>query len=273
MLQEQRTLYVSDLDGTLLRSNERTSDYTNSVINRLTAQGMLFSYATARSFVTARKVTAGLTAHIPLIVYNGAFVIDNVTEKHLLENYFDDAADALLDDLFAHEIFPIVYSFIDGKEKFSFVPALCTRGMQCFLDSRRGDIRTNALENAQALHAGDKFYFTCIDTPEKLRPLYETYRDKYHCVYQRDIYSGEQWLEIMSLAATKANAIRQLQKLLQCDRLVVFGDGKNDIDMFQLADEAYAVQNAHDALKQYASAVIPPNDEDGVAQWLEQHVL
>ena len=32
-----RTLYVSDLDGTLLRSNERTSAYTNSVINRLTA--------------------------------------------------------------------------------------------------------------------------------------------------------------------------------------------------------------------------------------------
>ena len=50
-----RTLYVSDLDGTLLRSDERTSDYTNSVINRLTRHGMLFSYATARSCHTARK--------------------------------------------------------------------------------------------------------------------------------------------------------------------------------------------------------------------------
>ena len=48
-----KTLYVSDLDGTLLRSDERTSDYTNQVINRLTEQGMLFSYATARSLVTA----------------------------------------------------------------------------------------------------------------------------------------------------------------------------------------------------------------------------
>ena len=42
-----KTLYVSDLDGTLLRSNETTSDYTNEVINRLTVQGMIFSYATA----------------------------------------------------------------------------------------------------------------------------------------------------------------------------------------------------------------------------------
>ncbi|MDO5156865.1 MAG: HAD hydrolase family protein [Eubacteriales bacterium] len=57
-----KTLYVSDLDGTLLRSNEVTSDYTNDVINRLTSDGMLFSYATARSLVTAKKVTKGIVA-------------------------------------------------------------------------------------------------------------------------------------------------------------------------------------------------------------------
>ena len=51
-----KTLYISDLDGTLLRSSETTSDYTNKTINRLTEQGMIFSYATARSFVTAKKV-------------------------------------------------------------------------------------------------------------------------------------------------------------------------------------------------------------------------
>ena len=31
-----KTLYVSDLDGTLLHSDERTSEYTNTVINALT---------------------------------------------------------------------------------------------------------------------------------------------------------------------------------------------------------------------------------------------
>ena len=72
-------LYVSDLDGTLLRSNERTSEYTNNVINNLTQKGLLFSYATARSLITAKKVTIGISAEIPLIVYNGAFVINNVT--------------------------------------------------------------------------------------------------------------------------------------------------------------------------------------------------
>ena len=51
-----KTLYVSDLDGTLLRSDEKTSDYTNSVIHRMTANGMLFSYAIARSIITAKKM-------------------------------------------------------------------------------------------------------------------------------------------------------------------------------------------------------------------------
>lgn len=36
------TLYVPDLDGTLLRSDEKISQYTNSVINSLTKKGMLF---------------------------------------------------------------------------------------------------------------------------------------------------------------------------------------------------------------------------------------
>lgn len=80
-----RTLYVSDLDGTLLQSNERTSDYTNRTINRLVKKGMLFSYATARSYQTSHKVTQGLEAKIPLIVYNGAMIVNNIDGAFLVK--------------------------------------------------------------------------------------------------------------------------------------------------------------------------------------------
>lgn len=52
---------------------------------------------------------------------------------------------------------------------------------------------------------------------------------------------------------------------------MVFGDGKNDIDMFELADESYAVSNAVPELKEAATGVIASNDEDGVARWLLEH--
>ncbi len=265
--------YVSDLDGTLLRSNEKTSEYTNNVINSLTEKGMIFSYATARSLITAKKATSGINAKIPLIVYNGAFVIDNLTEDILIANYFDDRVDFVLDDLFANKVYPIVYAYINGKERFSFIPELCSDGANKFLDSRKGDIRTNAVRIINDLKSGSIFYITCIDEPQKLEPLYEKYKDSYHCVYQTDIYTNEQWLEIMPLNTSKAKAIKQLQSLLKCEKLVVFGDGKNDMDMFELADESYAVQNAHEDLKRIATSIICSNDEDGVAKWLDENFV
>ena len=75
----------------------------------------------------------GIHAKIPLIVCNGAFVVDNVTEKILIANYFDDSVYSVLDDLFHHGVYPIVYAYIDDKEKFSFIPDFCTSGMNMFL--------------------------------------------------------------------------------------------------------------------------------------------
>jgi len=263
-----KTLYVSDLDGTLLRSDETTSDFTNKTINELVSRGMLFSYATARSYVTSRRVTKGIDAKIPLIVYNGAFVIDNASGKLLLSNFFGDNVKSLLDDLVENNIYPIVYSFFDGIERFSYVYDKCTKGMKDFIITRKGDQRDNPVNAVSDLYCGDIFYITCIDDEYQLAPFYEKYRNQYHCVFQRDIYSNEQWLEFMPQAASKSNAINQLKDHLRCDRIVVFGDGKNDIDMFSLADECYAVENAVDELKSIATAVIPQNNDDGVAKWL-----
>ena len=265
------TLFVSDLDGTLLHSDARISEYTNRVINDFTAKGMLFSYATARSLITAKKVTKGLNAKIPLILYNGAFIIDNATGEILKANYFERSAiKELLDRLFENQIYPIVYSYLGGEEKFSYVPSLSTSGMKKFTDSRAGDVRERAVPSAENLREGDVFYVTCIDEPEKLWPIYERYKDAFHCVYQKDVYTGDQWLEIMPREASKANAILQLKETFSCDKVIAFGDGKNDVDMFEIADESYAVSNAHEALKAKATGIIGSNNEDGVAKWLEK---
>lgn len=269
-----KTLYVTDLDGTLLRSNQRTSEYTNRIINALVQDGMLFSYATARSYNTAHKVTAGLDAAFPLIVYNGAFIKDNVTGEMLLKNFFDrEAAVDMIRSLMAGGISPIVYAFVNGEEKFSYIGREINPATKEFVISRQGDPRDRSVDSLSELLEGDIFYITCIDEPERLKPYYDTYKEQYHAVYQQDIYSGEQWLEIMPKEATKANAIRQLAHILDCDSIVVFGDGINDLEMFEIADEAYAVENAVPELKEKATAVIESNDNDGVAKWLKEQVV
>ena len=100
-----RTLYLSDLDGTLLRSDQTISAFTARTINELVKQGMFFSYATARSYITASRVTAGMNAHIPLVLYNGAFILDSTTQKVLFSNIFQQSqAQELLDCLRSREI-------------------------------------------------------------------------------------------------------------------------------------------------------------------------
>ena len=268
-----KTLYVSDLDGTLIRSDERTSEYTNQVINRLVENGVMFSYATARSFHTSHKVTAGLNARIPLITYNGCMVVDNVDGSFLLKNFFEPGIQDVMQDLFAHDVYPIAYGFVEGIERFSFLPAKSPQAVLDFNQTRLGDKRCRMVDTEEELMTGELFYLTCIDKAEKLLPLYEKYKEQFHCVYQLDLYSGEPWLEILPKAASKASAIRQLKDKLGYEKLVVFGDGKNDVEMFELADEAYAVANAVPELKAKATAVIGGNNEDGVAKWLLENAV
>lgn len=261
-----KILYVSDLDGTLLRNDQTLSNFTLTTINSLTSQGMLFSYATARSYATASIVTKGLRENIPVIVYNGTFILENGTKKQLLSNAFAKTdAVRILYELSEGGIFPIVYAFIDGEEKFSYIKHSTTDG---FINTRHGDGRDRTVNTVSELEVGDIFHFTCIDSPQKLLPLYEKLKDEFPCVYYREMYSGEWWLEIQPKAATKASAVLELKKLLGCDKIICFGDGKNDLSMFEVADECYAVENADEKLKNAATAVIGKNENDGVAKWL-----
>ncbi len=265
------TLYLSDLDGTLLNSEQRVSEKSCEILNKLIEKGLLFSYATARSAVTSVKATAGLSTKIPIIVYNGVFTIDSGTGERILANMFSrEEAFGIYDVLLKHGIDPLVYSIIDGIEKFSYIDERCTVGMREFLDTRKNDVRERVVTTEAEMRAGEIFYFTCIDDAEKLAPACEILKKKFRCIFDKDIYSGNQWLEILPKGATKANAALELKKHFGCDRLVVFGDGVNDIQMFEAADECYAVANASSQLKAVADGIIGSNNEDSVARFIQE---
>ena len=52
------------------------------------------------------------------------------------------------------------------------------------------------------------------------------------------------------------------------EEVVAFGDGDNDISLFEFATESYAMDNAEEELKGIATKVIGHHDEDGVARFL-----
>ncbi|MBP3272108.1 MAG: HAD-IIB family hydrolase [Ruminococcus sp.] len=265
-----KTLYVSDLDGTLLRRNQHTSQYTNDTINRLVEEeGMIFSYATARSFVTSHKA-AGFTARFPVITYNGAAIIDNADGHIITKTVFGDEIRQMLWDLISQDIYPLVYAYRDGVERFSFIEDKCSPEAKAFI-KKRVDERALPVCTEGELLQGDIFYVSCMGYDEKLPHFYEKYKGQFRCLLQRDIYTNAMWFETMQKNVKKSAAVLQLKEMLGCDRVVAFGDGLNDLDMFGVADECYAVANAEGVVKLRATAVIGSNDEDGVAHWLEEN--
>ena len=271
-----KTLYLTDLDGTLLRDNERISPYTAAAINRFIENGGCFSYATARSIVTASKVTEGLNAPFPVICGNGVFIMENITNKVLYSNFFTTTEiDAVTKRLKSHNLHPMVHSYINGRERVSYIEQYLTNAMRHFLDNRKGDTRIRIVTSDDDLYQGDIFRFSCMDTDTALsliKPIFES-DTRLTCLYTKEVYSGEKNLEILPLNATKANAARQLKAMLGCDKIVAFGDGLNDISLFEAADEKYATANAVPELKRIATAVIGSNEEDGVAKWIEQNAI
>ena len=268
-----KTLYVSDLDGTLLRSDETLSETTISTLNKLVDEGALFTYATARSSSTAGKITVGLRTDFPVVVYNGVFVMIPSTGVVLSSATFtDDEVNCVKSVLEKEGVSAIVYSLIDGRERVSWNINKVNPGMQRYLDSRKGDRRLRALESDDDLFEGQVYYFTLIAAEGELDAVYETFKDhrSFTCTHQKDIYNDDYWCEIMPKKATKANGIERLKEILHCDRVVSFGDAINDLPMFRMSDECYAVENAAAELKEKATAVIGSNNHDAVAKWIER---
>lgn len=270
----EKTLYVTDLDGTLLNRKDRVSPKSIAIINDLVEKGMLFTYATARSLVSASVVTEGLSANIPVIAYNGAFIFRPDTGEILSREDFSGEERAYATEVIrANGICPLVYSFIDGVEKVSWLSGRENEGIRRYLSLRKGDRRLRAVEDQEKLYQGEIFYFTCIGEKDELQPVYDILSkdERYRCTIQQELYRPEYFCEIMPAGATKARAIRKLKKIWNCDRVVSFGDEINDIPMFEISDECYAVENAVEELKAVATGIIDSNENDGVANWLKAH--
>ena len=269
---DKSTLYVTDLDGTLMRSSGTLSAYTVSVINRLVEQGLAFTYATARSVESARTITGDLRLSLPVITRNGAVLADNQTGKHLEKALFTEEEVKLLKEMLPELPRLGFVSCFSGEKMFkTFMPGEHTPGFEKYLEYYRNDPLMKRADTVDDLFFGQPGYVTLIDDKEKMAPIYERVRQYsgWECIFQKDTYWEEYWVEICPQNCTKAKAILKMKERYGFQKAVVFGDSVNDLPMFRAADEAYAVDNALEELKGIATGVIGRNDEDAVARVLE----
>jgi hydroxymethylpyrimidine pyrophosphatase-like HAD family hydrolase len=273
------TLFVSDLDHTLLRSDATLSAFSRGVLDVLIDRGVLFTYATARSHASARRATGGLDVRLPVITYGGTMTVHAGSGQPSAVRYL--ARGALLEILRltdATGLQALVHTYAADRDAISWIDAGAgpedgvSEGVAYFLRGRPGDDRLAPVRTWDEIDLDAGYYVSIIGGRAETTALREALTAVLtDCllVLSEDAYApGTFWLEIHSDAGSKAKAALLLAAEVGATRLVVFGDNHNDVPLFEVADEAYAVANAVPELRAIATAIIGTNDEDAVATWL-----
>jgi Cof subfamily protein (haloacid dehalogenase superfamily) len=275
-------LYVSDLDGTLLGSEGTLSDFGRRQLTELLEAGLPFTVASARSLATIREKLLDLPLTLPVINFNGAFLSDLGSGAHRFINSFDpDLLAEILDFFEGVGILPI-FSTFDGERDSLYIERIDNAGLDWYAKERIAarDPRLRPPKPMSEIVREQVVCLTVIEREDRLAPIQEETRsrfdDRIRIYFYENAYSpGWFWMTLHDRRATKRHALEELliSEGMQADRLVVFGDHLNDLEMFELAGTSVAVANAHPVVLEIATHRIGPNTEDSVVRYLmEAHL-
>ena len=273
-----KTLFVSDLDGTLMQPDATLSDKTVRLVNEAIAGGKLFSVATARTPATVVPILRDVNMNLPAIVITGAAMFDTATGHYTDVRRMKPAVAEELVRIY-RDTDTSSFLFTLGDDDVIQIYHLCGRMtdlQERFFDERRFSPfkRFHMSETgADALPPDfdDVILMYTMLPDEKARAGYELIKDLpgVKAQYYHDIYGPQTGiLEAFAYDATKANAVVALADRVGADRVVCFGDNINDLPMMQVADVAVAVENALPQVKEAADIVIGPNTADSVARFI-----
>jgi Cof subfamily protein (haloacid dehalogenase superfamily) len=269
------TLYVSDLDGTLVRDDLTLSDESRRDLCALLAEGALITVASARSVTSIRAILGDIPFTLPVIEFNGAFLSEYRTGRHEIVNAIPATlAREVFDALTAAGCEPYISSF-DGAHDLVFYREIANEGMAAYFAERVAfkDERLRRVDNLAAALDGGTVCLTVIERGERLDPVHASLAAAFgdqvvltSCDYR--YFPGWKFFTVHDRRATKDQAIVALRKAqgLEEAELVVFGDDVNDIGMMRAADRPIAMANAKPEVKVLAREIIGSNNEDSVVR-------
>ena len=274
-------IYVSDMDGTLLRTAGRLSEYSRRVLRELLEAGVRFTVASARAWAEMTPILGDLPLRLPVIAVNGAYLTDYATGRHLIINHLDGAfAAAVYAHILNEGLLPFVVAH-NGTEDCLYWERLINAEMQWYHDilELEHDKRLRRIGRLTDALTEKVIAFAVMGPKHKVQSLSQLLAERYpgrleNFLFENPYSPGHWWLTIHDQKACKSRALRTLLEMegISPERLTVFGDHINDIKMFQLAGHAVAVANAEELVKRHADELIGPNDDDAVVKYIQENV-
>lgn len=272
-----KRLFVSDLDGTLLNSSAEISDVTTDIINRGIKQGLEFTISTARTPTTALKIIDRLNLKLPVMMMNGVLVYDMEKKQYIKKAVLDETVVMVLLGLIKLKGLSCFLYGLSDNQFFAYYDSVESTSLNYFRNERimKYDKKFTEVEDLSLVVGNDIIYCMLREPKEKLEGLYRELSvvKGVKTEFYSDIYSDDYYmLEIYSDQASKKEALTYLRTAGHYDSVVSFGDNLNDKALLEASDYFYAVANAHPEIQNMADSVIPSNDEDGVARFIEQMI-
>lgn len=250
-------LLVSDLDGTLLRDDKTLSPYTQKTLRRCQEKGVLFFPATARPPRTLEALFRGVP-YDGAMCHNGGIILQGgaiLWEKGIAPA----TRDLVIQEILAKwptvrlsaEIGGVLYANLDASQLWLGV---------AYTYSTMEDLPAQPTEKLMV----------SVSTPQEVEALRQLLPEDLHLQVSEGVLAM-----IQPRGVDKGRALLGLCQTLKIppQAAVGFGDDLNDIPLLQACGWGVAVSNALPAVKVAAQEVCLSNQEDGVAHWLEEHIL
>ena len=270
-----RTLYVSDLDGTLLGRDSRVSAASAALLNRLIDErGVLFTVATARTPATVVPLMQQVHVRLPLLTMTGAAWWDAAADRFTRTQALPTDVVEQVQAIFAsHDLHPFVYRR-RGDRLEAHHGGRLNDDEQHFVRERM-HLRIKRFRlgaEADADSSDEALLIFAMNDYDRLALVHRDIISTVPCtaMFYHDIFApATGLLEVYRHGCTKAAAMRELAAQLGADRVVAFGDNLNDLDMLRAADVAVAVANAVPEVRATAHIVIGDNTTDAVPRFIE----
>ncbi|HBN95423.1 MAG TPA: hypothetical protein DDZ66_03915 [Firmicutes bacterium] len=268
-------LLALDIDGTLLNRKSELTPRTKSSILLAQGRGVKVVLATGRRLTNTLPLvhTLGLTEFV--VVHNGAVIFSPQAGKTMSQRGIDlPIAQELVDKLDGLGMNYVVYTGESAGEQ-----VMAPVGSW----DEPEDLLTHYLGESAEFVEKVKLdvppvRISLIDRVEKIDSFYRqlaSYNGKMNAMVfgtERNIWRG---IEIIPANCSKGTGLAEVAKRLglEAKDVMAIGDNVNDIEMISWAGLGIAMENGSKLLKTEAQRIAPSNDQDGVAQIIEELLL
>ncbi|GAC1588605.1 MAG: HAD family hydrolase [Acidimicrobiales bacterium] len=256
-------LFATDLDGTLLRSDNTVSDRTRSALAAAEAAGITIVMVTGRPIRWMHGLAVETGHHGLAICSNGALRYDLATDEILEHDPIPPAAGRAIVAALRLAV-PGVRFAVEQEREFGREPSWEVR------EDPRGAKAVVALAEELVERPTSKLLARLDDArPDELVALVQAAIGDLATATHSSSWG---LVEISAAGVSKATGLSRLadEMGISATDVVAVGDMPNDLPMLAWAGRPVAVANAHPDVLKACEERTGANDDDGVASLLER---